>query len=420
MNLTISRNNSVFTNQSDKEIFDKIGKKYTIDFNADNIEPPTTQPLMQHKQMIQAWCSDWDFILSRAESNGWWLICGIEGGDQLRLIDPNKINNPVAILDLNAGSIISAIDLCIDIENQVDKISAKSWNVDEQEIAIGTSLDIQPLSKEKQKFEKLTNSTSYSLYHPGDIDKEELTTWALGRKTRNDFSLFRGKIKLAGRLDIDIGTQVELNNLGRYFNGIHVICSVRYLIDEDGFQTEIGIGIPVDGLFAMQNAELPSAGAMLPAIKGLYIGIVKGYAAEGDKDNQLLVKVDLKLFDQDDNTGVWGRLTSIYAGAERGVVFRPEIDDEVVLGFFNDDPRYPVILGSMHSAKKKPPIPFTKENNDKAIITKNKSVTILLDDDKQSIVLKTSEGEKIFSSVKIANEGINCSSQAVTITTEQK
>lgn len=384
LSLTLSRNNSVFINKTDEEIFAEIVKRYS------KIEFSSKVASKQHKQMIQAWCSDWDFILSRAESNGWWLICSID--NQLKLIDPSKpehIGKSEVSVNLNTKSLVSTLDLSIDIENQVDEISAISWDVDKQEVIT----EKLPVEQEKS-FSKIQDGIDYKLYHPGDISQEELNAWAHGRQTKNALSLFKGKIKLLGELNIEPGMSITIGNLGRDFDGEHIVCSVRHVIDANGFQTEIGIGASVDGLITIQDAEAPAAGAMLPAVKGLYIGVVKGYdGIQSDKKNQLLVKVKLPLFGQENNE-VWGRLASIYAGDKRGVVFRPEIDDEVVLGFFNDDPRYPVILGSMYSDKNKPPIEFTEDNEEKVIVTKGK-VAISLDDKTQSIKLAASEEKTI-------------------------
>ena len=51
--------------------------------------------------------------------------------------------------------------------------------------------------------------------------------------------------------------------------------------------------------------------------------------------------------------GVWARMAHVYATEDCGFVFYPEVGDEVVLGFFDDDPTYPVILGSLYSSKRK-------------------------------------------------------------------
>jgi len=48
--------------------------------------------------------------------------------------------------------------------------------------------------------------------------------------------------------------------------------------------------------------------------------------------------------------GIWARISTLDAGKQRGTFFRPEIGDEVIVGFLNDDPRYPVVLGMVNSS----------------------------------------------------------------------
>lgn len=395
INLTLTRKNTIFLNKTEREIFNEICKGcVNVNFQFDSNGE-------KHRQMIQYGCSNWDFILSRTENNGWWLICDIN--DQLKLIDPvNTSNLPQSkvILDLNAGSHIYSLSMTMDIINQVDSISAKSWDVDKQEV-ITEELSIE----QKLDFIKLKSNNNYAFWHCGDITKNELKTWTRSKQIKNDFSVLRGKIKIPGELNIKPGMMINLKNLSPYFNGNHVVSSVKHNVDENGFETEIGIGLPVDSLIEMYNVDSPLAGGMLPSIQGLHIGVVKGYDEIADNDkNLLLVKVKLPLFDRKDNE-IWARLTSIYAGQEYGVVFRPEIGNEVALGFFNNDPRYPVILGSMYSAKNKPPIQFNKENDQKAIVTKNK-IKILLKDKIKSIELTASDESKCIITAEGDSSGI--------------
>ena len=43
--------------------------------NAGELAEATTE----HPELIQYYCTDWDFILSRADSNGFWILAGQEG-----------------------------------------------------------------------------------------------------------------------------------------------------------------------------------------------------------------------------------------------------------------------------------------------------------------------------------------------------
>ena len=86
---------------------------------------------------------------------------------------------------------------------------------------------------------------------------------------------------------------------------------------------------------------------MLPAANGLQIGVVT--ALEDDPQGDDRIKCRLPMVGAGEE-GLWARLATLDAGDGRGTYFRPEIGDEVVVGFLDDDPRNPVILGMCHSS----------------------------------------------------------------------
>src|SRR6185436_2195283 len=133
--------------------------------------------------------------------------------------------------------------------------------------------------------------------------------------------------------------------------------------------------------------ESPAAG-LIPGVSGLQIALVADYA--DDPDKQLRVKLALPSMD-DEGTFLWARLASPDAGKERGFFFRPEVGDEVVVGFLNDDPRQPVILGSLHSSKDAGPKDFklSKDNLQKGIVTKGGTRIAFTDDKKASLLVET-------------------------------
>ena len=102
---------------------------------------------------------------------------------------------------------------------------------------------------------------------------------------------------------------------------------------------------------------------------GLQVGIVTELAGDPGKEHRIRVKVPLAGMDEQ---GVWARVATLDAGDQRGTVFRPEKDDEVVLGFFHDDPAQPVVLGMLHSSAKAPPIEPTDDNDEKGYVSRSK------------------------------------------------
>ena len=131
---------------------------------------------------------------------------------------------------------------------------------------------------------------------------------------------------------------------------------------------------------------------------------------------------------------MWARLGSFYATKDGGAFFYPEIDDEVVLGFLDNDPRYPVILGSLYSSSRPGALTPDATNSTKAIITHG-GLRCVLDDKNQVITLQTPGGNQLVlsdkdksillqdmnnNSIKLSSSGIELSSKSdIKITADQ-
>jgi uncharacterized protein involved in type VI secretion and phage assembly len=92
--------------------------------------------------------------------------------------------------------------------------------------------------------------------------------------------------------------------------------------------------------------------------------------------------------------GIWARIATLDAGENRGSFFRPEIGDEVIIGFINDDPNDAVVLGMLHSSGKPAPIVAKDDNHEKGFVTRSK-MKMLFNDDKISYTLETPAGKKL-------------------------
>jgi uncharacterized protein involved in type VI secretion and phage assembly len=79
-----------------------------------------------------------------------------------------------------------------------------------------------------------------------------------------------------------------------------------------------------------------------------------------DPDKLGRVKVKLEIYGKDIETN-WIPVLSLYGSAECGAFFLPEIDDQVVVAFMNDNPEQGIVLGSAWSENAKPP--ETEENS---------------------------------------------------------
>ena len=81
---------------------------------------------------------------------------------------------------------------------------------------------------------------------------------------------------------------------------------------------------------------------------GLVVGVVTKIGNSKGSPGDVQVKypgVDDQL------SSNWARLATQGGGHGRGITFMPEVNDEVIVGFENGDPRRPVILGGMFNGK---------------------------------------------------------------------
>jgi uncharacterized protein involved in type VI secretion and phage assembly len=181
--------------------------------------------------------------------------------------------------------------------------------------------------------------------------------------------------------------------VGDRFNGKALVSAVTHTLDENGWKSELRLGLPPEPFASRPDlADLPAAG-LLPPLRGLQIATVG--SLETDDQKQLRVQVLLPAL-PDDQGHLWARLASPDAGDGRGFVFRPEVGDEVVLGFLDDDPRQPVVLGALHSGRNPPPSPVEAptESNDLRALVSRAGTRIVFDDDKPSLTIETTADGK--------------------------
>jgi uncharacterized protein involved in type VI secretion and phage assembly len=143
--------------------------------------------------------------------------------------------------------------------------------------------------------------------------------------------------------------------------------------------------IDLPSLFFQQirNAE-EEAGKVFEAV----VGVVTD---NKDPDKQSRVKVKFPTLSADDNSW-WATVVSMGAGANRGMFFTPEVDDEVLVIFEHGDMTRPVVVGSLWGGKDKPPGSNSDGGNKKRIIKSRGGTTIEFDDDQGKITIKDGGG----------------------------
>ncbi len=75
-----------------------------------------------------------------------------------------------------------------------------------------------------------------------------------------------------------------------------------------------------------------------------------------DPEGVYRVKVKLHGFFGPDNqdSSIWARVTTPFAGSGYGAVMLPDVGHQVVVGFVGGDPNYPIVLGALYTGEATP------------------------------------------------------------------
>jgi uncharacterized protein involved in type VI secretion and phage assembly len=130
-------------------------------------------------------------------------------------------------------------------------------------------------------------------------------------------------------------------------------------------------------------------------IYGVVVGIV---TSNQDPDGRGRVKVSFPWRGGSDES-YWARIASPMAGNGRGMVFYPEVSDEVLVAFEQGDINQPYVVGALWNGKDKPPETNTDGKNNIRKIKSRSGHEIILDDSsdqkKEKVEIHTSAGHRI-------------------------
>lgn len=379
---TIQRKNRVFIKKSDKEIISEV-----LSSNGLSVKSDATQ--VKHEQMVQYYCTDWDFALSRADA------CG------LLLTTKDKTVEAVApdfskkeVLTVKYGHDMYSFDAELIAENQVSSAQCIGWSPKEQRLLfseVNSSKENNQGNVTSSQLSRFMGSQKLFLQNEACNDNTVLKDWGASQLMRSNLSRYRGKFSFCGCADVEPCCMIKLEGMGDRFNGNVFVGSVTHIYQPGSWITEVGMGVSSFNITEQTDVMAPAASGFLPGIEGLHIGVVQKLS--GDPMSEFRVQVKLPL--HNDNEGcVWARLSQMLASDGSGCHFVPLVGDEVILGFVNNDPTMAIILGSLYSSKNNALFQYDDQNFKRAIVSPKK-MTFLMDDENQSIKIGTPGGNEI-------------------------
>jgi Rhs element Vgr protein len=361
VHMTLAPRSAGYADVKDSDVIGRLVEAHGLGVRVD--ATPTV-----HAALAQAGCSDWDFLVARAERNG--LLAIVQDG----VVDvgaPRVAGE--ASLSVTWGVDLLEFEADIDARTQVARVEAVAWNPDDQALvregpALPVSLNAQGNLSAGQLAEALGGET-LTLAVPWSSESA-LADLIRAQQVRAGLSRIHGRVKFQGSAKARVGELIALQGVGARFSGDAFVSGLEHEIAQGQWTTEATFGLP----------PAPAAGiGALAGVDGLQIGVVTDLQ---DPDGAHRIRVTIPLLDP--NAEVWARLSQAPAGA----FVMPEVGDEVVLGFFGDDAASPVILGSLYSSAR--PAPDASGNDVTALVAR-----VAITDDGQAVTVSTPGNNRV-------------------------
>ncbi|NTW69474.1 MAG: type VI secretion system tip protein VgrG [Chlorobiaceae bacterium] len=379
--LTGARKSAYFINKSDSEVLTGL---------AGELQTEIEETALVHKQLVQFDSTDWDFICTRAEANGMLVLT-----DDGMLIVKKPSTDGTPLVTATNGDNIFEFEAEMDARRQAQQITSHSWDYTSQQVEESDSGSVDFSENGNISSEDLATvmSKQVSFSHPGHLTQDQLQDWSNAGALRNQLSKLVGRVRIEGSASFKPGVMITLDGVGERFNGNVFVTGVLHTYDGN-WLTDIQFGWKDDWFYNKENVMDKPASGLLPGINGLQTGIVLD-TDDSEDGGQYRVKVHIPTITSG-NEGFWARVATLDAGPNRGVYFRPQQNDEVVLGFLGDDPREPIILGYLHSKScNQSPLPEQEGAEQYGFVTKE-GLKLIFDDTskKMTLVVPAASGEK--------------------------
>ncbi|HYO43138.1 MAG TPA: VgrG-related protein [Candidatus Limnocylindrales bacterium] len=238
---------------------------------------------------------------------------------------------------------------------QVAEVKVRGWDVKEKKAVIGKAEVTAPNAEisltPKDLADKVGGETLLVVDHP--VGTQELADGlALARAQQVGSAAFEATAVVLGDPSLKAGAAVNVSGIDPALEGKWVITGSRHEFGQSGYRTSLEFtgrqDRSIHGLVAQGSA----------ATRERYYGVAVATVTDIDDPQQLArVKVMLPWLSEDVST-TWARLVAPGAGNGYGVMWMPQVGDEVLVAFEHGDIDYPVVLGGLWNGKDVPPFDY--------------------------------------------------------------
>lgn len=283
---------------------------------------PLTQYLLQYQQ------SDFDLLADVCRRSGLYLTLR---GDVLHLITLRGIGGPI---DLALGTTLLEARFELNADTACRSITAKGWDawkVEAHEARADDPRSGRAVAAEAppDRFDASGERTLTDEVFPDDLHARAVAQGELDLRAAREVTVWgiaEGDIALAP------GGQIVVSGVTDDFSGSYVLTSVCHRIDRrSGFVSEISTAPPTF------KAEPKNASVVWGTVTSV-----------DDPEKMGRVRAKLPTFGEVETD--WMGVMAAGAGASKGFVILPDVDDQVLVLFLGGDMSQSIVLGGLYGA----------------------------------------------------------------------
>lgn len=298
-----------------------------------------------HPYLLQTG-TDLAYLDSIAARDGlmWWV--------DAKVLNVKKVGTSSATVNLELGTMELRNFSVRASAAGPDKVSVTGWDQGQQAAILGevsttsaAESDFVAAVPGRNKASSRGWKSELLVAEPTPLDATEAKTMAtaLLEESRAASVVARGTGDANGA--VKPGVTVKVTSAGPA-SGSYFVTRVEHTYDRSGFSTRFTAGpYRPAGLVDVLGVPQPDPGF---SMTGVYPALVTDLA-DPDKIGRAKVKYTTVTGQVESH---WARLVTLGGGKERGMVFTPEVSDEVLIAFEQGDTRRPVILGGLFSKNK--------------------------------------------------------------------
>ncbi len=349
------RRTETYRDTTDGDIAKRIARLAGLDIG--QVDPTPTR----HEHVSQVNLTDWDFLKARAQEIG-YEVAVVLGKFEMRK-PANSAKAPASgdlhtnnRLQLTLGKNLEWFRPRVTAAAQVKEVKVRGWDPRRKEKVLSTApcaTTSAEVAFSPAQLAKLFGNPTYTDGHlPLPTQAEaDAASKALSEQISSAHAEADGSAK--GDPLLKAGAAVAIGQAGWPFDGKYTLSSTRHVYSKRGYKTFFQVSgrqerslLGLASLGATKGAH--SAGG--PPIYGVVVALVTDV---NDPEQLGRVKVSFPWL-SDSYESWWARLTQMGAGKNRGAVFLPEVNDEVLVAFEQGDVRRPYVIGSLYNGVDKP------------------------------------------------------------------